>query len=63
MVFAAITMALCCGKAWGCPVIPTYTYYEVSGSSVSELEASLRERGPKDDFGKTRFAYTDWTVE
>ncbi len=62
MVFTAITMALC-GNAWGCPVIPTYTYYEVSGSSVSELEASLRERGPKDDLGKARFAYTDWTVE
>jgi predicted secreted Zn-dependent protease len=61
-LFTAITLVLC-AKAWSCPVAPAHNYYEVEGASVEELEASLRERGPKDDLGKTRFAYTDWTVE
>ena len=46
-----------------CPVIPHFTYYEVQGNSEAELVAALRERGPKDERGQQRFAFTDWSIE
>lgn len=46
-----------------CDLKPQVIFYEVEGSSVAEIHASLRERGPRDDRGKARFAYTDWTIE
>lgn len=49
--------------AQACPVVPSYEFYEVTGSSEVELEAALRANGPKDEAGAVRFAYTDWTVE
>jgi len=46
-----------------CAIEPRYTFYEVSGGSAEELEESLRVRGPRDEAGLRRFAYTDWTVK
>lgn len=46
-----------------CAIVPVYTFYEVSGGSAEELEESLRERGPRDQVGLRRFAYTDWTIK
>lgn len=45
-----------------CVVQPTYTFYTVEGDTVESIEDSLRQRGPRDDRGKARFAYTDWTI-
>jgi predicted secreted Zn-dependent protease len=50
-------------RADNCPVTPVYNYYAVEGRTESELEASLREKGPRDELGQVRFAYTDWTVK
>jgi predicted secreted Zn-dependent protease len=50
-------------RADTCSITPTYTYYSVVGSSTEELEQSLKQRGPRDDSGAGRFAYTDWTVK
>jgi predicted secreted Zn-dependent protease len=44
-------------------VQPSYTFYEVAGGDVDAIETSLRERGPRDERGKRRFAFTDWAVE
>jgi predicted secreted Zn-dependent protease len=51
-------------SAWGdaCPVTPTFRFYAVTGSSEEELRKSLLEKGPRDDSGVARFAYTDWKV-
>jgi len=46
-----------------CSLDPTYRFYQVEGSSLEEIHASLRERGPRDERGRSRFAYTDWTIE
>ncbi len=46
-----------------CELEPQVIFYEVQGVSVPEIHASLRERGPRDDRGRARFAYTDWTIE
>lgn len=49
--------------AYACPITPTYSYYSVEGNTAEQLEESLRLKGPRDDFGAVRFAYTHWTVE
>lgn len=46
-----------------CQVTPSYTYYSVEGQTVAELHESLRQRGPRDEYGAVRFAYTDWSVK
>jgi predicted secreted Zn-dependent protease len=50
-------------KAQECPVATTYSFYSVSGVSADEIKASMLKRGPRDDFGSVRFAYTDWSVK
>ncbi len=47
----------------GCNLEPTVLFYDVKGTSLSEIHASLREHGPRDERGSARFAYTDWTIE
>jgi predicted secreted Zn-dependent protease len=47
----------------GCDLQPAFSFYDVTGASLSEIHASLRERGPRDERGSARFAYTDWTIE
>ena len=59
----AVAIAARCSSGHACSVIPSYEFYEVTGSSEAELEAALRANGPKDETGAVRFAYTDWTVE
>lgn len=68
LVRVAITgVALCvpflCGWADECPVSLQYQYYVVEGATAPSLKESLRQRGPRDDSGDVRFAYTDWTVK
>ena len=45
-----------------CEVPITFTSYDVSGDTFEELYAALRQRGPKDDTGNARYAYTRWKV-
>ena len=40
----------------------TYTYYEVEGDSFSALKQSIAARGPVDQFGVRRDAYTSWHI-
>jgi predicted secreted Zn-dependent protease len=42
---------------------PSFSFYQVEGISLAEIHSSLREQGPKDERGRPRFAYTDWTIE
>jgi predicted secreted Zn-dependent protease len=64
-VSAALLLGLVCSTpAWAdsCAVVPTFRYYAVTGTSEEELKRSLLEKGPRDDTGTARFAYTDWKV-
>ncbi len=45
-----------------CPIRPTITWYDVSGDSPEEIRTSLTEEGPKDEAGKRRFAYAEWSI-
>jgi predicted secreted Zn-dependent protease len=47
----------------GCVLEPIHVFYHVTGAALSEIHASLRDRGPRDERGSARFAYTDWTIE
>jgi predicted secreted Zn-dependent protease len=63
---ALVAMHLVCffsAEAKPCQVTPSYTYYAVEGRTVADLQESLRQRGPRDDYGAVRFAYTDWSVK
>jgi predicted secreted Zn-dependent protease len=46
-----------------CTIVPAYEFYPVSGSSEQEIHASLVEKGPRDERGSPRFAFTDWSIE
>lgn len=46
-----------------CDVSITFTSYDVSGDTLEELYGALRQYGPKDDEGNTRYAYTRWKVK
>lgn len=61
---ALLLAVLCATSAWAdsCPVTPTYRFYVVAGSTEQELKKSLLEKGPRDEAGAARFAYTDWKV-
>lgn len=45
-----------------CPITPTVRWYDVRGNSPEEVRAALLEHGPKDDLGKRRFAYAEWSI-
>jgi predicted secreted Zn-dependent protease len=62
--------ALLLGLLWvtptwaeSCTVIPTYSFYPVAGTTSEELKRSLVEKGPRDETGAARFAYTEWKVQ
>ncbi len=66
-VAALPLMALVHANAQGeelerCPIRSTITWYDVRGSTPEEVRQSLIERGPKDEFGKRRFAYAEWSI-
>jgi predicted secreted Zn-dependent protease len=46
-----------------CPVSPEFSYYDVHGITIDEVQESLRTQGPLDDRGHRRFAYTDWSIK
>lgn len=46
-----------------CVVEVSYAYYDVTGSTLEQVQASIRQLGPVDEGGKRRYARTDWKVE
>lgn len=46
-----------------CGVETRYEFYDVEGANLEQLSAALRQKGPRDEDGKGRFAYTDWSVK
>lgn len=50
------------GQRKECPLAPSYVFYPVSGDTADKVLASMRGNGPKDQYGKTRFASTDWEI-
>jgi predicted secreted Zn-dependent protease len=46
-----------------CLVEPRYEFYQVEGANLEQIRAALRQKGPRDENGKGRFAYTDWSVK